>query len=88
MTGKPQERSLISDMIHLFEEGGHYTTDELTAELFKTRQFTHRYAYLKRQVEQVRAGLKKGTKRVSIPPMNLQKLEDKDGVKRWRLING
>lgn len=85
MAGKPQDDSIPSLIVRLFEAGGKYTTDELTQEIHKTRQ-PMRYPILKRQVQQAISHLKSGTRQVDLEPMNIQKLEDVDGKKRWTLI--
>ena len=86
MTGQPQEDSIPSQIVHLFTNGGKFTTEELTDELHKTRAPV-RYAILKRQVQQAISHLKAGTRQVDLEPMNIQKLVDEtDGVKRWVLV--
>jgi hypothetical protein len=84
MTGKPQDESMPSQIIRLFEDGGRYTTQELSELLHKDRP-NYRFEYLKRQVQQCISHLKAGTRQKDQGPMNIQKVED-GGVKRWRLI--
>ncbi len=85
MTNRPQKGSITDQMIEIFQNGEKYTTNELTELLHSTRKEKH-FAMLKRQVNQCISHLKAGSLRVDIPPMDIQKLEDDDGIKRWRLI--
>lgn len=92
MTDKPHGNSLPTQMIELFElkdENGEYkryTPDEMVDILYAGRQNT-RYEYFKGQVAHCRSSLINGKRQKDQPPMNIQKIRDDDGIKRWRLVN-